>query len=161
MSRQFKNGTAFPSEGFVQQAIEAYFARLGYTIYTDTDVDLICRASDGRAPWHIEAKGKTQQVGLDFRTCLGQLLQRMHLRHAQHGVAVPDIDTYHRQIAKVSPWVVAALGLHWLLVDAAGSVTIVVPDRDCQLSLGPAVHSTSTEPKFEKDAIAADALGPA
>ncbi len=64
MSRYFKNGTAFPSEGFVQQAIEAYFAHLGYSLHTDTDVDLICTASDGRASWHIEAKGKTRQVGL-------------------------------------------------------------------------------------------------
>jgi len=160
MSRQFKNGTAFPSEGFVQQAIEAYFAQLGYSLHTGTDVDLICTASDGRAPWHIEAKGKTQQVGLDFRTGLGQLLQRMHLPHAQHGVAVPDIDVYRRQIAKVSPWVVAALGLHWLLVNATGSVTIVVPDCDHKLSLGRAARSTSTEPKFEKDSTASDASGP-
>ena len=158
MSRQFKNGTAFPSEGFVQQAIEAYFAHLGYSLNTDTDVDLICTASDGRA-WHIEAKGQTRQVGLDFRICLGQLLQRMHLPHAQHGVAVPDIDVYHRQIAKVSPWVVAALGLHWLLVDAAGSVTIVAPDHDRQLPPSRAARSASTEPEFDEDATVAVALG--
>lgn len=155
MSRQFKNGTAFPSEGFVQQAIEAYFTHLGYSLHTDTDVDLICTASDGRASWHIEAKGKTQQVGLDFRTCLGQLLQRMHLPHAKHGVAVPDIDVYHRQIAKVSPWVIAALGLHWLLVDAAGSVTIIVPDRDRQLPPGQAARSPRTEREFDEGATAA------
>jgi len=160
MTRQFKNGTAFPSEGFVQQAIEAYFAHLGYSLHTDTDVDLICTASDGRAPWHIEAKGKTQQVGLDFRTCLGQLLQRMHLPHAQHGVAVPNIDVYRRQIAKVSPWVVAALGLHWLLVDAAGSVTIVTPDHDRRFPPGREAYSASTEPKFDEDATAAVAFGP-
>jgi hypothetical protein len=160
MSRQFKNGTAFPSEGFVQQAIEAYFADLGYRLQTGMDVDLICTASDGRAPWHIEAKGKTQQIGLDFRTCLGQLLQRMHLPHAQHGVAVPDIDVYRRQIAKVSPWVVAALGLHWLLVDAAGSVTIVAPDHDGQLPPGRAARSASIEPKFDEGATAAVASGP-
>lgn len=159
MSRQFKNGTAFPSEGFVQQAIEAYFAHLGYSPHTDTDVDLICTASDGCAPWHIEAKGKTQQVGLDFRTCLGQLPQRMHLPHSQHDVAVPDIDVYRRQIAKISPWVVAALGLHWLLVDAAGSVTIVAPDHDRQFPPGRAARSASTEAKFDEDATAIVALG--
>jgi hypothetical protein len=158
MSRQFKNGTAFPSEGFVQQAIEAYFAHLGYSLHTDTDVDLICTAPDGRPPWHIEAKGKTQQVGLDFRTCLGQLLQRMHLPHAQHGVAVPDIDVYHRQIAKVRPWVVATLGLHWLLVDAAGNVTIVAPDHERQLPQCRAARFASTVPEFDEDAIVPVAL---
>jgi hypothetical protein len=130
MMRKFPNGTAFPSEGFVQQAIKAYFTKLGYSLNIDTDVDLICTAFDGRAPWHIEAKGKTQQVGLDFRTCLGQLLQRMHSVNAQHGIAVPDMDCYHRQIAKVSPWVVSALEIHWLLVDAEGNVKIVAPDYE-------------------------------
>lgn len=130
MIRKFSNGTAFPSEGFVQHALEAYFTKLGYSLNIDTDVDLICTASDGRAPWHIEAKGKTQQVGLDFRTCLGQLLQRMHSVKVQHAIAVPDIDCYHRQIAKVSPWVVSVLEIHWLLVDALGNVKIVAPDYE-------------------------------
>ncbi len=83
----------------------------------------------------------------------------MHLRYAQHGIAVPNIDVYHRQIAKVSPWVVAALGLHWLLVDAAGSVTIVAPDHDRRLPPSRAARSACTEPEFDEDATVAVALG--
>ena len=61
-------------------------------------------------------------MGLDFRTALGQLIQRMTDPQSIHAIAVPDIPQYRRQIALVSPWVVEALKLRWLVVDEEGRV---------------------------------------
>jgi hypothetical protein len=87
MGRQYKRGNEFPHEGFVQDAIESYFEQAGYTLDTSTHVDLLCAHPVGGEAWHIEAKSKTMAIGLDFRTCLGKLLQRMTQQHVRHGVA--------------------------------------------------------------------------
>ena len=55
-------------------------------------------------------------LGLDFRTCLGQLLQRMSQQQLRHGIVLPDLPQYRAQVAQVSPWVVDRLGLHWLFI---------------------------------------------
>lgn len=117
----------FPHEGFVQGAIEAHFRNAGYALGTDSHVDLLCRHPETGETWHIEAKGVTTQIGLDFRTCLGQLVQAMSANGARYGVAIPDTAAYHAQVAKLSPWVVDQLQLHWLLVALDGSVRIVTP----------------------------------
>jgi hypothetical protein len=127
IERGYSRGTEFPSEAFVQQAIERHFRALGFAVDTTGHVDLLCSRSDGPERWHIEAKGKTSQCGLDFRTCLGQLVQRMRDRATRHGVALPDIPQYRAQLELVSPWVVEALGIHWLLVASDGSVEIAAP----------------------------------
>ena len=130
MERQYKRGSEFPHEGFVQAAIERYFKDAGYILDTSTNVDLLCSHPKGGDTWHIEAKGKTAAIGLDFRTCLGQLLQRMSQQHFRHGIALPDIPQYRAQTAQVSPWVVERLGLHWLYVSEGGTVDIVRPLKE-------------------------------
>lgn len=127
MGRQYKRGSEFPHEGFVQTAIELYFGKSGYTLDTSTHVDLLCTHPATGDAWHIEAKGKTTAIGLDFRTCLGQLLQRMSQQHVRHGIALPDMPQYRNQTDQVSPWVVERLGLHWLFIGENGSVSIVHP----------------------------------
>jgi hypothetical protein len=97
MGRQFKRGCEFPNEGFVQAAIERHFEEAGYMLDTSTHVDLLCTHPTTKNAWHIEAKGKTTAIGLDFRTCLGQLLQRMSQRHVKHGIALPDMPQYRAQ----------------------------------------------------------------
>lgn len=69
------------------------------------------------------------------------------------------VARHTRANKKASPWVVTALGLHWLLVDATGSVTIFAPDHNRRFPPGWAARSASIEPKFDEDAIAAVALG--
>jgi hypothetical protein len=127
MGRQYKRGSEFPHEGFVRGAIERYFEKAGYTLDASTHVDLLCTHPVTGEAWHIEAKGKTTAIGLDFRTCLGQLLQRMNQRHVKHGIALPDMAQYKAQTDLVSPWVVERLGLHWLFVAEDGTVSIVSP----------------------------------
>jgi len=58
----------------------------------------------------------TAAVGLDFRTCLGQLVQRMSQAHYRHGIALPDLPAYRSQTDQLSSWVIDRIGLHWLFV---------------------------------------------
>jgi hypothetical protein len=123
--RTYKRGSDFPSEAFVQKAVERHFASLGFAVDASSQVDLLCSHPATGERWHIEAKGKTAQPGLDFRTCLGQLLQQIRDRAVNHAVAVPDTSQYTAQIALLAPWVVELLRIHWLLVAFDGSVRVV------------------------------------
>ena len=111
----------------MQRAIEVHFQEAGYTLVTSGQVDLLCTHPVTGEAWHIEAKGQTTQPGLDFRTCLGQLVQRMDSETSTYGIAIPDIEAFRVQVAKLSSWVVAALGIHWLFVHQDGTVHIVGP----------------------------------
>lgn len=126
-SRQYARGLDFPNEGFVQQAVEKHFHRLGFAEVPEGDADLACRHPETGERWVIEAKGETTAVGLDFRTGLGQLLQHMEDRCAKHALAVPDTPKFRRQIDKVPGWARKALGIHWLVVGERGNVTVVPP----------------------------------
>ena len=125
---KYKRGAEFPAEFFVQKAVENYFRERGFTLNTSSHVDLICVHPATGEQWHIEAKGITLKPGLDFRTGLGQLVQRMENQSARHAIAVPDIREYVAQIASVSQWVVDRLGIHWLLVAEDGSIRVVNPN---------------------------------
>jgi hypothetical protein len=127
ISRSYKRGLDFPHEGFVQLAIEEHFRKAGFHLVADGRVDLLCSHPVTGESWHIEAKGHTTQVGLDFRTGLGQLVQSMHHRETKHGIAVPDTVSFQAQVAKLSGWVVAVLGIHWLFVSQDGTVRVVAP----------------------------------
>jgi len=127
MSRSYKRGLEFPHEGFVQLSLEEHFRSAGFLLTTDSRVDLICSHPDTGESWHIEAKGVTSQVGLDFRTGLGQLVQAMHSQDMKHGIALPDTPAFQAQVAKLSAWVVALLRIHWLFVAQDGSVRVIAP----------------------------------
>lgn len=129
--RTYKLGTGFPAEGFVQAAVERHFRELGFDVDANGQIDLLCVNPSNGERWQIEAKGKTSQPGLDFRTCLGQLVQRIQDRDVNHAIAVPDIASYTTQIALVAPWVAQSLRLHWLLVAPDASVRVVEPWTDC------------------------------
>jgi hypothetical protein len=128
-NRRYKRGDTFPHEGFVQDAIERHFHNAGYLLDTSTHVDLLCTHPVSAEAWHIEAKGRTSAIGLDFRTCLGQLLQRMSQQHVRHGIALPELPQYRAQVAQVSTWVTERLGLHWLFVAEDGTVSVVYPKK--------------------------------
>ena len=120
----YKLGTAFPREGFVQAALERHFGEcerhvIGYA-------DFACVDADGRR-WVIEAKGETSDVGLDFRTGLGQVLQGTPSHDCTPALAMPDTPKFERQRMRTPEWVRSALNLHWIVVDSDGSVRVVAP----------------------------------
>ena len=128
--QSFALGIDFPREGFVQNAIEKHFAALGYlkSVGGYVGYDGIQPVSGDR--WIVDAKGETSEVGLDFRTGLGQILLAMAEYPARYGLAIPNTSKFSDQCTRVPNRVRTALRLHWLLVDAAGGVTIVGPDDE-------------------------------
>ena len=130
MSQQvFRLGTDFPREGFVQAALEAYFGGLGFRAFAHGHVDYAGLHPDTRETWLVEAKGETADVGLDLRTGLGQILQHMAEPSVRYGVAVPRTQKFLAQCKKLPGRVRVAVGLHWLLVDLDGTVTVIRPDE--------------------------------
>jgi len=127
--RAYKRGVEFPHEGFVQAAIEAHFSTCGYATLPSGDPDLACTHPETGVSWVIEAKGLTSDVGLDFRTGLGQIIQRMTVPGNRYAVAIPDLHSFVSQCRKVPDWVRAALGLHWLVVASDGTVREYQPDE--------------------------------
>lgn len=124
MTKGYPRGVEFPSEAFVQRAIEAHFRAAGYELSPNGYVDLSCRHPTTGQRWQIEAKGKTSSPGLDLQTCLGQLIVRMSDPDIRYAVALPDVPTYRKQIEQVKPWVTERLNLSWILVSPEGQVTI-------------------------------------
>lgn len=123
----FKRGTSFPNEGFIQAAIEAHFLRLGFVQESHAATDYIGTHPQTKERWAIEAKGQTTAIGLDFRTGLGQLVQRMDSKDTNYGIAFPDIPQFQNQVAQLAPWVCEALGIHWLAVSSSGDIVITNP----------------------------------
>lgn len=126
----YLRGGDFPHEGFVQRAIEGYFSGLCFKAETGGHADLVCAHSETGERWLVEAKGLTKAVGLDFRTGLGQLVQRMADESCNYAVAVPDIPQFVKQCRAVSTGVRRKLRIHWLLVGPDGSVRRVDPEDD-------------------------------
>lgn len=120
----FKRGIEWPNEGFVQGAIDAFFRSSGFEVEKHKTIDLVCSHPATGAKWRVEVKGLTTAVGLDFRTGLGQLLQGMKEKGIHYGLAVPDIPQFRRQVHAVPSWVAETLGIHWLYVQADGSVKV-------------------------------------
>jgi hypothetical protein len=123
----YKRGAAFPAEQFVQESIEAHFASRGYRLEKSKHTDLVCSHPNTGDRWHVEAKGISTAIGLDFRTGLGQLVQRMTDRTTKHGIAVPDIPQFQLQISQMSQWAIDRLGVHWLIVREDRSVEVISP----------------------------------
>lgn len=123
----YKRGLEYPNEGFIQQAIEIYFLEQGYTPIPEKYTDFVCVHPKTAQKWSIEAKGETKAIGLDFRTCLGQLLQRMSTEEVCYGIAMPDAPAYRQQTSQVQLWVRKALNLHWIFVSEDGSIEVVAP----------------------------------
>lgn len=123
----FELGTEFPSEGFVQRAVEEHFARLGFKTVPHGYVDYYGTDPNTGDTWLVEAKGKTSQVGLDFRTGIGQLVQQMKGESVKYGLAIPNTAQFINQCNRVSEWVREKLGLYWLIVEKDGSIQVKLP----------------------------------
>jgi hypothetical protein len=118
-SRRYPRGPEYPNEGFIQVAIETHFQGAGFEVQKkkgvqkeNGDPDLICRDSRSAQRWVIEAKGETKNIGLDFRTGLGQLMQRMDDESAHYALAVPNLPSFVTQCRFVPQRVRRAMRLH-------------------------------------------------
>ena len=124
-TQPFPLGYSFPSEGFVQASIEKHFAALGFIQSKEAHADYYGKHPDTGEEWFVEAKGKTSDVGLDFRTGLGQLLQGMKEPNRKYAIAIPDIPQFIAQCNRVSERVRELLQIHWLIVGEDGVVRVV------------------------------------
>lgn len=118
----------FPAEDAVEDTVRAWLSAKGCTFKRRDYVDVVAREPDGGLLWVVEAKGETSDPGLDFRTCLGQILTAMRDDGATYAVAVPATKSYRRLCAGISEYVRRAIGLNWLLVSSSGGVWLVAPD---------------------------------
>ncbi len=102
----------------------------GFKLLEEGYTDLACIHPETGERWVIEAKGHSTGVGLDFNTCLGPLLKRMHDQEsAKFGLAILAIDQYRKQISGIGSRVRRALHLHWILVAEDGVVSIISPEE--------------------------------
>ena len=125
----YKNGMEFPNEGFVQNTIESYFDKKGFIKESISYTDYAGVHMETQERWRVEAKGLTSNVGLDFRTGLGQLIQRMDDPNANYGIAIPDIPSYLRQVEQIKPWVREKFQLHILFINENGGVHHLLPEN--------------------------------
>ena len=78
IAKGYKLPHEFPHESFIQEVLEDFFESEGYSIIEEKPIDIKCSNADKNETWIIEVKGKTSQIGLDFKTCLGQIVMRMN-----------------------------------------------------------------------------------
>lgn len=126
---RFKLGDLYPSEGFVQRAVEWHFLGMGYRLTPIPHADFCFTHPETNRRWLIEAKGVTAATGLDYHTGLGQLVQRIRDDITDPAIAVPATPFFRRRFQRMSPRVRTALHLTWLLVRADQSVETVTPDQ--------------------------------
>jgi hypothetical protein len=119
----------FPREAFVQRNIQSYFSHLGFQQVKGGSADWVCHYPESGQRWHVECKGLTTAVGLDFRTGLGQLMQAMQLDDTNYAMAVPNIPAFLHQIERMNSEFVTHIGLQFLLVDPSGGITKYFNDR--------------------------------
>ena len=125
---EFQRGLIFPHEGFVQGAIEKYFNEQGYRQIKEGHSDLVCVREEIK--WVVEAKGVTTDIGLDFRTGLGQLVQRMVEPETNYAIAVPQTPQFIKQCGQIPKWVRVSLNIHFLLINEHGEVQTVSPHEN-------------------------------
>lgn len=126
MGKYYKKDNCFPNEIFIQEAIEHYFLSYDFIINASGHVDLIAEKENER--WIIEAKGLTSSVGVDFNTCLGQLIKSMKDSKTIYAIAVPKIDSYKRHCEMISDYFRKLVGLHISVVDRTGNVSLILPN---------------------------------
>ena len=128
IAKGYKLPHEFPHESFIQEVLVDFFESEGYSIIEEKPIDIKCSNADKNETWIIEVKGKTSQIGLDFKTCLGQIVMRMNNPDYIYAIAMPDIEQYHKQVNKVSSKIAAKINLNWIFVSDKGTIEII---RNC------------------------------
>jgi hypothetical protein len=101
---------------------EEWLTSQGWSVRREVDfVDLVAERCDHRL--YVEAKGRTQAIGLDVDTMFGQILRRMPIAEddkARFAVVVPS--EARRAVIRVPPRVRELLRVDVYVVDEAGAV---------------------------------------
>ena len=126
-SSGYHRDASFPHEAFVQAAIEHFFVGAGFEPFEASPTDFACKHPSSGQLWYVESKGETKDIGLAFKTGIGQLIVRAKNRHANYAMAVPNIPAFLSQCNQVPSWVREATNLFWLLVSSDSSVRVVKP----------------------------------
>ena len=127
---KYRYPAVFPREAFVQAALERHFDKRGFVFDDAGTADLRCQNPQTGEKWIVEAKGETSDIGLDFRTGLGQLLRQIEDGNTFHAMAVPDTEKFLRQCRQLSPYVRETLNLHLLLVDRDMNIRVIGPREE-------------------------------
>ena len=125
MVKQFKKDKMFPNEAFIQVALEKYFLKLGYEIKSDGQVDILAFKENEK--WIVEAKGLTSAVGLDFNTCIGQIVKSMDCETTNYAIAIPEHAKYIIQCSKIPSAFRERNNLYFLFVDEKENIRVVEP----------------------------------
>jgi hypothetical protein len=128
--RTYQKENLFPYEAFIKEAIKRYFEMNGFQVADTGQVDLIAENMSTSEKWVIEAKGMTSAIGLDFNTCLGQLLKSINSDEIHYAIAIPKIEKYKKQCEKISDYVRKKINLNIILVDEKSNIEIIAP-ADC------------------------------
>jgi hypothetical protein len=129
----FPLGADFPHEGFVQKSLVAHLDSLGFRRFPRNHLDYAGCHPDTHEIWIVEAKGKTRNTCLDFRTGLGQIIVAMTDPNARYGLAVPWNQRFVELCKNIPNHVRSVLRLHCLLVNEAGQIRIIGPDEPIPL----------------------------
>jgi len=78
----------------------------------------------------IQVKGKTKAIGVDFNTCLGQIIKNMTNPDHKHAIAFPDINEYWEQVRKIPFWVRKKLNLYVIFVNEFEDVRLIHPNEE-------------------------------
>jgi|HigsolmetaGSP11D_1036233.scaffolds.fasta_scaffold13136_3 hypothetical protein len=129
-----KFGNVFPYEVYVEGVLKKHFQTLGYTVDKGNpyraEADLICIDPLTNETWMIQVKGKTKAIGVDFNTCLGQIIKNMTNPDHKHAIAFPDINEYWEQVRKIPFWVRKKLNLYVIFVNEFEDVRLIHPNEE-------------------------------
>ena len=74
----------------------------------------------------------TTSVGLDFNTCLGQLIKSMDSSEKHYALALPKEDKYKYQCSLIPQYIRSLMQLNIIVTDETGGVKIIRPEDDIE-----------------------------
>jgi hypothetical protein len=127
------NDSAFPSDAFLRNAVEAYFLEAGFDCARPSNLDCEAISNDGGIRWLVEVVGGSPIDKRAFQQKLGRLLTHMDAGpKANYVLAVPGNHDYVKECRRVPSRVRRELNIWWCIV-SDDSVLPVKPDIEPEL----------------------------
>jgi hypothetical protein len=112
----------FPHESYIQARLEQYFLNDNNFVDVKQDEFTDLHVKNSVTEWKIECKGKSQAIGIDFNTGLGQLLKGMEDSSSRYGLAMPDIVPFRKQTTKIPHRIKKLLNITWIWIKKDGTI---------------------------------------